>query len=126
MVVLMLALSYCYLASSVQPLFFLIKEEKIVFLKLSMKNLSWKLSSVITAFRVGNRQYFSMVCALIDVRNDIKRGTTRLRLVVSLQSFEHFDVIFMFDKDIDHVKLMSICFFNNVDRFDVHLRKSFS
>ena len=122
----MLALSYCYLASSVQPLFFLIKEEKIVFLKLSMKNLSWKLSSVITAFRVGNRQYFSMVCTLIDVRNDIKRGTTSRRRVVSLQSFEHFDVIFMFDKDIDHVKLMSICFFNNIDRFDVHLRKSFS
>lgn len=38
--------------------------------------------------------------------------------VVSLQSFEHFDVISMFDKSINHGKLLSICFFyNNLDGF---------
>ena len=74
------------------------------------KSVAEKLSSVITAFRVSSRQQFSIVCTPIDVRNDVKK------------SFEHFDVISMVDKDKDHGKLLSICFFNNIDSFDVHLR----
>ena len=46
--------------------------------------------------------------------------------MTSKKGFEHFDVISMVDKDKDHGKLLSICFFNNIDSFDVHLRDSFS
>ena len=31
--------------------------------------------------------------------------------MVSLQSFEHFDVIYLVDKNTDHGQLSSICFF---------------
>ena len=39
------------------------------------------------------------------------------RRVVSLQRFEHLDIISMFDETIDHGKLFSICFYNNIDSF---------
>ena len=42
--------------------------------------------------------------------------------MTSKKSFEHLDVISMVDKDKDRGKLLSICFFNNIDSFDVHLR----
>ena len=32
-------------------------------------------------------------------------------LKTQLQSFKHFEVIFMVDKSTDHEKLLSICFF---------------
>ena len=46
-------------------------------------------------------------------------GTTSRRRVLSLQSFEHFDVIFMACKRTDHGKLLSICFFfyNTIESF---------
>ena len=62
-----------------------------------------------------------MVHTLIDHRNDVKmfktqveppwiHGTTSRQQVFSQQSFEHYDVISMADKSIEHGKLLSICF----------------
>ena len=42
-----------------------------------------------------------------------------------MQSFEHPDVISMVDKITDHGKLLSICFYNNIDSFDIHFYWSF-
>ena len=40
--------------------------------------------------------------------------------VVSLQSFEHFDVIAMVDKSTDHWKVVvDLFFYNNLDGFEV-------
>ena len=52
---------------------------------------------------ITNRQQFSMVCALIDHTDDFNMFQTQVEPraageVVSWQSFEHFDVIFMVDK----------------------------
>ena len=50
-----------------------------------------------------------------------------MQVVVSLQSFEHFDVISMADDRIDHGKLLSICLFiMTLTLFDFHFRWSFS
>ena len=68
-----------------------------------------------------NQQQFSMVNTLIDHRNDVKifktqvgppwiHGTTSRRRVFSQQSFEHYDVISMVAKSIEHGKLLSIYF----------------
>ena len=56
-----------------------------------------------------------MGCTLIDQRNDVTFSklygkTTRLRLVLPPQRFEHIDVISMVDKSTDHEKLLSICY----------------
>ena len=44
--------------------------------------------------------------------NDVTMFKTQVepRAAVSLQSFEHFDVISIVDKSTDHRKLLSICF----------------
>ena len=44
-------------------------------------------------------------------------GTTRSRQVVSIQSFEDFDVISMVDENSDPKKLLSMCFNNNIGTF---------
>ena len=49
-------------------------------------------------------------------------GTTTRRRVVSLQSFEHLDVISMVDKSTDHVIVKN----NNIYSLDVHFCWSFS
>ena len=50
----------------------------------------------------------------------IKSGvTSRRHEVVSLQSFEHFDVIYLVDKNTDHGQLSWFAFYNNIDSFDV-------
>ena len=51
--------------------------------------------------------------ATISYRNHVTLFKTQLRLVVSLQSFQHLEVISMVHKSTDHGKLLSICFFNN-------------
>ena len=63
-----------------------------------------------------------MVHTLIDHRNDVKmfklkcnhHGSMELQAaresVVSLQSFQHYDVISLVDKSIDHGKLLSFFF----------------
>ena len=62
-----------------------------------------------------------MVNTLIDHRNDVKmfktqveppwiHETTSRRRVFSQQSFEHYDVISMVGKSIEHGKLLSIYF----------------
>ena len=60
-----------------------------------------------------------MLCTLINHKNDVNTienacGTTSHRQVVSLQSFEHFDIIFLVNKSINHGKLLSICFYHNI------------
>ena len=68
-----------------------------------------------------NRQQFSMVNTFIEHKDDVEvfktqveppwiHGTTSRRRVFSQQSFEHYDVISMVDKSIEHGKLLSICF----------------
>ena len=56
-----------------------------------------------------------MVCTLIDHRNDVKTFQIQVqpsrRRLVSLQSFEHFDVISTVDKSTERGKVLSICFF---------------
>ena len=57
-------------------------------------------------------------------------GTTSRRRVVSLQSFEHLDVISMVHKTVIRVQTMENCcrlvFCNNIESFDVHFRWSFT
>ena len=48
------------------------------------------------------------------------------RRVVSLQSFEHFDVIAIIDKRIDRGKFFRFVFYNNIDSFFVHSRWNYS
>ena len=62
---------------------------------------------------MANRQQFSMVCILIDHKDDVKKVQNfavkpldRLRLVFPVE-FEHHDVISIVDKSKDHVKLLS-------------------
>ena len=45
------------------------------------------------------------------------RMSTSRRLVVSLQNFEHFDIISVVFESIDHRNLMSVHFSNNIDGF---------
>ena len=58
-------------------------------------------------------------------------GTTSRRRVVSLQSFEHLDVISMFHtQTVIRVQTMENCcrfaFYNNIESFDIHFRWSFT
>ena len=61
-----------------------------------------------------------MVCTLNDDRNDINMFKTQVEprtggRVISLQSFDHFEVV--------SINLLSIYFFhNNIESFDVHFR----
>ena len=48
------------------------------------------------------------------------RETTSHRQVVSLQSFQRFDIISMDNKSTDLGKLLLIFFFFTIDSFDAH------
>ena len=48
------------------------------------------------------------------------RETTSHRQVVSLQSFQRFDIISMDNKSTDLGKLLLIFFYNTIDSFDAH------
>ena len=51
---------------------------------------------------------------------------TSYRRVVSLQSFEHLDVISMVDEGTDHGKLLfDLFFYHNMDTFDIHFHCNF-
>ena len=60
-----------------------------------------------------------MVCTLFGQKGCQKvqqsRGTTSCRRVFSGQSLEHFDVISMVDKSIDHGNCCRFFFDNNID-----------
>ena len=59
--------------------------------------------------------FHGVLYTVIDHSNNVNMlkthcGTTTRRRVVSLQRFEHFDVIPLVDRCIDHRKSLSICF----------------
>ena len=61
--------------------------------------------------KLTNLQQFSMVCTLITI--EMTFGHSKLKWnhePQAMQSFEHFDVISVVDKSIDHGKLLSNCF----------------
>ena len=61
---------------------------------------------------LSNQQQFPWSVLLLTIEMTSKCSkTTSCRRVVSLQSFEHFDVISMVNKSTDHGKLLSVCFF---------------
>ena len=62
---------------------------------------------------------FSMVCALVNHENYIKKFKTQA------ESFEHFDIISMLNKSTDHRKFLSICFLQWHLQFCFHFHWSF-
>ena len=63
-----------------------------------------------------------MVCTLNEDRNDINMFKTQVEprtenRVISLQSFDNFDVAFI---------VVDLFFYNNIESFNVHFRWSFS
>ena len=62
----------------------------------------------ICPFNKSTTIFHGLYSYLIDHKYDVKIFVGK---VLSLQSFEHFDVISMADDRTDHGKLLSICFF---------------
>ena len=63
-----------------------------------------------------------MVCTLNEDKNDINMFKTQVEprtenRVISLQSFDNFDVAFI---------VVDLFFYNNIESFNVHFRWSFS
>ena len=66
-------------------------------------------------YQLANRQQFPITSTLMDHGNDVRMFKTQ---VVLMQSFEHFDVIYMIDKSRDHGILSSIfIFYFSIDSF---------
>ena len=74
---------------------------------------------------LSNQQQFLWSVLLLTIEMTSKCSkTTSCRRVVSLQSFEHFDVISMVNKSTDHV-VVRLFFYHNIDSFDVYFNCNF-